>query len=70
MTDLTQESLEDALSNLANMLESAADRITARPTHLIVPPSMLKQALKVMYYKPPIKRVTGRRKRKLALYWR
>jgi hypothetical protein len=41
-----------------------------RPTHIIVPQSVLKQALKVMYYKPPIRRVSGARRRKLALYWR
>lgn len=70
MTDLTQESLESALSNLANMLDDAANRITARPTHLIVPPSMLRHSLKILYYKPPIRRVSGTRKRKLALYWR
>lgn len=70
MTDLTEESLEATLTKLANMVDDIGNRIAVRPSHFIVPPSMLKQALKIMYYKPPIRRVTGRRKRKLALYWR
>jgi len=70
MSEPTQQSLEQTLADMANMLDDVAERISMRPTHLIVPPSMLKQALKVMYYKRPIRRVSGARKRKLALYWR
>jgi hypothetical protein len=70
MTDLSEKSLDDVLVKLANILENQADRITARPSHLIVQPNILRQALKILYYKPPIRRVSGARKRKLALYWR
>jgi phage major head subunit gpT-like protein len=70
MTNLTEESLEAALTKLANMVDDMGNRIAVRPSHLIVPPSMFKQSLKILFYKPPIRRATGRRKRKLALYWR
>ena len=70
MSDLTQDSLERTLADLVDMIAKKEEQIAMRPTHIIVPQSMLKQALKVMYYKPPIRRASGARKRKLALYWR
>ncbi len=44
--------------------------LALRPTKLIVPAWMHKRVLKVLYYKPPMRRVSGVRQRKLALYWR
>lgn len=70
MTALTEESLEQALMKLAGMVEDVEKKISLRPSHLIVPPSLMKQAYKIMYYKRPIRRVSGARKRKRALYWR
>ena len=70
MTALTEESLEQAIMKLSGMVEDVEKKISLRPSHIIVPPNLLKQAYKIMYYRPPIKRVSGARKRKLALYWR
>ncbi len=70
MTELTEDSLAEVLQRLTLQIEDLESRLAARQSHLLVPPSMLKQALKIMYYKPPIRRVSGARKRKLALYWR
>jgi phage major head subunit gpT-like protein len=70
MQELTEDSLTEVLQRLADQVAAVEDRLAVQPTHLLVPPSMLKRALKIMYYKPPIRRVSGARKRKLALYWR
>jgi phage major head subunit gpT-like protein len=70
MTEPTEDSLTEMLERLADQVAAVEDRLAMQPTHLLAPPSMLKQALKVLYYKPPIRRVSGARKRKLALYWR
>ena len=63
--ELTLESLEDALMQMLSQ-----DSIGLKPTKLIVPPALLKQAKRVLYYKKPIRRCSGMRKRKLNLYWR
>lgn len=44
--------------------------LSLKPTKLIVPRSMFKLTLKILFYKPPIRKVKGMRARKRALYWR
>lgn len=44
--------------------------LALRPTKLIVPAWMHTTAMRLLYYKPPMRRVSGVRRRKLALYWR
>lgn len=44
--------------------------LSLKPTKLIAPRSMFKLAMKILYYKPPIRKVKGMRARKRALYWR
>ena len=65
MTGLTLESLEAAIQAMVSH-----DAIALKPTKLLVQPALLKQALRILYYKKPIRRCSGMRKRKLRLYWR
>ena len=64
--DLTLEGVEAAIRALVE----AEDPITIKPTKLLVQPFLLEQVRRVLYYKKPIRRCSGMRKRKLSLYWR
>jgi hypothetical protein len=66
VTDLTQESLEKLLLDIAFIVNSPNETFVIRPKHLIVPPAIFC----IMMYRTPIKRVRGVRNRKRALYWR
>ena len=66
LTVLTEQSLEEALMQMAGHLEAMEERISLRPTHLIVPPVIFSNLM----YRTPIRKVNGIRKRKRALYWR
>ena len=64
--DLTLEGVEAAIRALVE----AEDPITIKPTKLLVPRYMFKRVTRMLYYKKPIRRCSGMRKRKLSLYWR
>jgi hypothetical protein len=66
VTDLTQESLEKVLLDIAFMVNSQDETFVIRPKHLIVPPAIFC----IMMYRTPIKMARGVRGRKRALYWR
>jgi len=67
MTKLTEESLTEAIFEMQSY--SMEMRIE-NPKKLIVPNDYVKAIKKLLYWKPPIKKVSGMRKRKRALYWR
>ena len=66
MTDLTHESLEKVLLDMAFMVNSQGETVVIRPKHLIVPPAIFR----TMMYRTPIKMARSVRGRKRALYWR
>ena len=61
---------EDDLELAVKLMASLAEPIRAQPTQIIVAPVFYKRALRILYYKPPIKKVNGMRKKKRAYYWR
>jgi len=69
MTDLTLEALQDVLRKLHTF--GTEDRCIAhKPKMLYVPPALYKRALRVLFYKKPMRKGSGARKRKHNLYWR
>lgn len=66
MTELTQESLEKVLLDMAHMVNSRGEVFTIRPKHLIVSPVMFRSLM----YRTPIRMARGLRGRKRALYGR
>lgn len=62
MTDLTEEKLEEVFVSLIGR--------DLHPYYIVVPPQMFTTAGRLLYYKLPIRKVSGARKRKRALYWR
>lgn len=66
MTELTQESLEQLLTNLARHIDEVGERISLIPKHLVVPPTIYRK----LVYRSPVKKARGIRGRKRALYWR
>ena len=66
MTELTEESLEKVLLDMAFMINSQGETFVIRPKQLIVPPAIFR----TMMYRTPIKMAKGIRGRKRALYWR
>lgn len=55
----------------ADLVKSFEDRgLAVRPKKLFVPSWMHTTAMRLLYYKSPMRRVSGIRQRKLALYWR
>ena len=67
MTDLNEEYLTEAVFKMQSY--SMEMRIE-NPKHLNVPNDYVKAIKKLLYYKPPIKKVSGMRKKKRAYYWR
>lgn len=63
MTALTEESLEQALMQMAVHIDAMEDRIALRASHLIVPPAILRNLM----WRPPIRKAKGIRGRKRAL---
>jgi len=63
MTALTEESLEQALMQMAGHIEAMEERIALRPTHLIVSPAIFRNLM----WRPPIRKARGVRGRKRAL---
>ena len=51
VTDLTSESLEQVLINLSKAVDSVGERISAKPTKLIVWRGALRQAIFIMHSK-------------------
>lgn len=67
MTELNEESLTEAVFKMQSYsMEMQIDN----HKKLIVPNDYVKAIKKLLYWKPPIKKVSGMRKRKRALYWR
>lgn len=64
MTDLTEANLERILSTLS------ANARALNPYVIIVPPQMYVTAGHMAFFQKPMRKVSGARKRKLALYWR
>ena len=54
----------------ADIVASFDEVLALRPTKLIVPAWIHDRILRAVYYKSPMRRVSGIRRRKLALYWR
>ena len=69
MSDLSEQGLEDWIKDFE---EAAWQDLTLslKPTKLIVPRSMFRKAMRLLFYRPPIRKVKGMRARKRALYWR
>ena len=63
MTELTEESLTATLERLAAMVMDTEQRMTLRPTHLIISPAMYRRLM----WRPPIKKARGIRGRKRAI---
>lgn len=51
MTDCTSEQLEEMLIHLRQAIDGIGERIAVRPTRLIVPRKLLRQAIFVMHSK-------------------
>lgn len=51
-------------------IEQLIQRMSAPPTHIAVSESFYRHASRLAYWKPPVRKVAGMRKRKQALYWR
>ena len=66
MTDLTVESLEQAIMEIHSHLNSRTETIGLRPTKLIVSPSINRH----LKWRSPIKMASGVRGRKKAMYSR
>lgn len=54
----------------ADIVASFDEVLALRPTKLIVPAWIHDRILRAVFYKSPMRRVSGVRRRKLALYWR
>jgi len=70
MTALTEQSLEEAIMQLAGMVENMEERIVMRPSHLIVPPSLFKLSRRIIFPHYILKRRKGVRGRAMTLKWR
>ena len=69
MTNLSEQSLEEAIIQMRGMIDSKG--IKAKPTTLWVYPPYLKSALRILgLIKQPLKRSASMRKKKRNLYWR
>lgn len=65
--DLTLEGLEKALLEMIGDPEKV---FGIKPTKIIIHPEAYKDVMRVLYWKPPIRKARGMRARKRALYWR
>jgi len=64
MTELTEEKLTEIVRSLH------ANARALNPYFIVVPPQLFVTAGRMVFFKPPIRKVSGARKRKRALYWR
>lgn len=64
MTELTEEKLTE----IARSLHANARALN--PYVIVVPPQLFVTAGRMLHLKPPIRKVSGARKRKRALHWR
>ena len=69
MVEEVKDLSEQVLADVATRLDRDI-RILLRPSKLIVPRSMFRKAMRILFYRPPIRKVKGMRARKRALYWR
>ena len=68
--NLNEESLTSAVHEMVAYGLSFEFKPRYAAVHLVVGQKVMRDALKMLFYQPPIKKVNGLRKRKKALYWR
>ena len=69
MSDLSEQVLEDCIRDFEEHVGQKLI-LSLKPTKLIVPRSMFRKAMRLLFYRPPIRKANGMRARKRALYWR
>jgi len=70
MTELTQNSLEGILLDMAFTINSRGETMTWRPTQLLVQPHMYKAARRILWPHNVLKHRKGARGRAMTLKWR
>jgi hypothetical protein len=70
MVQLTETTLQEALEEIGGRAKEANERIFFRPLFLIVAPEHHRAAGRILWWKPPIRKAGGPRKRRKAIYWR
>ena len=68
MKPLTLEALDEIVSEIKSLIRDAP--IAMQPTMLLIQPALQKQAMRILYWKPHLRKLKGMRGRKKAIYWR